>query len=234
MSKATDAERPSPTAGLLPRALLRLVSGVVVLGAMFFLPAGTWRYWPAWIYCGALFGPMIVMTAYLLRRDPQLLARRMKTGETQATQKKVIAVAGLLFYGGLLVPGFDFRFGWSQLPLAVVLVANGVVVLGFVLFFRVLVANSYAARTIEVEAEQEVVSTGPYAHVRHPMYSAVILIMLASPLALGSLWAVLPMLLVVPLLATRIRNEEEVLREQLAGYPEYCDTVRWRLVPGIW
>lgn len=231
---ATKAQTSDPTAGLLPRVLMRLAMGVAVLGAMLFIPAGTWEYWPAWIYCGAMFGSMIVMTIYLYRRDPMLLRRRMKMRETQSTQQRVIAVSGLVFYAGLLLPGFDFRFGWSQLPMSVVIAANVVVVLGFLLFFWVLRVNSYAARTIEVEEGQELVDTGPYAHVRHPMYSAVVPIIVASPLALGSLWALLPMLAVVPLLAVRIGNEEQVLREQLAGYVEYCDRVRWRLVPGLW
>ncbi|MCA9704970.1 MAG: isoprenylcysteine carboxylmethyltransferase family protein [Myxococcales bacterium] len=233
-ASATAPEPDDAPTGLLLRAGLRLVMAVVVLGAMFFLPAGTWRYWPAWIYCGALLGPMVAMAAYLYLRDPGLMARRMKMRERQATQKKVIALSGVVFYGGLLLPGFDFRFGWSQVPMAVVLAANAVVVLGMGLFFWVLRTNSYAARTIEVEAGQTVVSTGPYAHVRHPMYAAVIPVMLASPLALGSLLAVLPMLLVVPLLVVRILDEEQMLRRELPGYPEYCDRVRWRLVPGLW
>lgn len=228
------AHDPEPVGGLLPRVLLRLGLGMAVLGAMFFLPAGTWRYWPAWIFCAALFGPMIVMTVYLYRHDRALLERRMKTREEQGTQKKVIAIAGVVFYAALLLPGFDFRFGWSQLPMGAVVAANAVVVLGMALFFWVLRVNSYAARTIEVEQGQEVIDSGPYAHVRHPMYSAVIPVMLATPLALGSLLTVVPMLVVVPLLVVRIRNEEQVLRQELPGYVEYCQRVRWRLCPGVW
>lgn len=230
-----DTSTPEPTPkSLLPRILARVIGGIAVMGAMLFWPAGTFGYWPGWVFLGALFGPMLFMTVYFIRRDPKLLERRMKMKEEQTTQKWVIGLFGIVSYGSLILCGFDFRYGWSQLPAAVVIAANAVIVLGFAMFFWVLKTNSYAARTVEVEAEQELIDSGPYAIVRHPMYTAVTPIMLMIPLALGSLWALPPMVLVIPALVFRIRNEEEVLRKELAGYVEYCERVRWRLIPGIW
>ncbi|MCA9651585.1 MAG: isoprenylcysteine carboxylmethyltransferase family protein [Myxococcales bacterium] len=229
-----DASPAEPTPRLLPRILARVMGGIVIMGAMLFWPAGTFRYWPGWLFLASLFVPMMVMTVYFLRRDPKLLERRLKTREQQTTQKWAIAVFGVVAYGSLILAGFDFRYGWSQLPGAVVIVANLIIVLGFAMFFWVLQTNRYAARTVEVEAEQELIDSGPYAIVRHPMYTAVTPIMLMLPLALGSLWALPPMVLVLPVLVVRIRNEEQVLRDELPGYPEYCQRVRWRLVPGLW
>ena len=229
-----DASPAEPTPRLLPRILARVMGGIVIMGAMLFWPAGTFRYWPGWLFLASLFVPMMVMTVYFLRRDPKLLERRLKTREQQTTQKWAIAVFGVVAYGSLILAGFDFRYGWSQLPGAVVIVANLIIVLGFAMFFWVLQTNRYAARTVEVEAEQELIDSGPYAIVRHPMYTAVTPIMLMLPLALGSLWALPPMVLVLPVLVVRIRNEEQVLRDELPGYPEYCQRVRWRLGPGLW
>lgn len=219
---------------IIRRAVWGFSVAVVALGAMFFLPAGTLDYWQAWLYSVTLFTPVIVFGTYLALRDPELLERRMRTRETELRQQRVLRWGLVFFVAGFLVPGFDRRFGWSQVPTGVVIAADLVVLLGYALFVRVLLANRYASRIIEVMPDQPVISSGPYAIVRHPMYVAVLMIWLASPIALGSWWGVLPLLVIVPILVLRITDEEAMLRRDLPGYAAYCDTVRYRLVPGIW
>lgn len=214
--------------------VLRVVLGIGVIGAIVFVPAGTWRFWPGWIWCGSFLVPMVLASVYFMARDPALIARRMQVREKEPAQRVIIAVSSVVMLGGFAVPGLDHRFGWSDVPMAAVIAADALVLASYLFVLWVLRTNSYASRTIQVESEQEVIDTGPYAHVRHPMYSGVVVMMLASPIGLGSWWALLPFLLVPPLLVLRILDEERVLREQLEGYSEYCERVRWRLVPGLW
>ncbi|NVB38502.1 isoprenylcysteine carboxylmethyltransferase family protein [Pseudenhygromyxa sp. WMMC2535] len=217
------------------KTLVRLVAGFLSIAAILFIPAGTLRYWAGWLYMAVFLGPASAAGIYFLRHDRALLARRLRTKESQSDQRWIIALTNTLFIAGFILPGLDFRFGWSQLPWPVILAANALVAAGYALVFWVLRTNSYASRTIEVDAGQRVIDTGPYAWIRHPMYTGVLVMMLASPLALGSLWALLPFaLLLPPLLVWRIRGEERVLGEQLVGYASYCARVRWRLIPGIW
>lgn len=219
---------------LMGAALVRTVLGFGLLGACFFTSAGTLRYWPAWIYLGVLFVPMMIALAVLVRRDPALLERRLKMKEKERGQSRIIKAATVIFLTALVIPGLDYRFGWSAMSMGVVIAANAVVVASYLLFFRVLMENSYAARTIEVSEDQEVISTGPYAIVRHPMYTAVFIMYTATPLALGSYWGLIPFLGLPAILTLRIFGEEETLRRELPGYAEYCERVRWRLLPGIW
>ena len=202
--------------------------------AMFFLPAGTLAYWEAWVYMATLLVPMLLVLVYLLRNDPELLERRMRTRETQAVQRLIIKISYLYYLLTFLLPGFDRRFGWSDVPIWVVLVADTLVVLGFGVFFLVLRENRYASRIIEVEEGQSIISSGPYTVVRHPMYLGVSLLYTATPLALGSFWALIPSVMIVPLLAARIRTEESVLLRELEGYAEYSQQTRYRLLPGVW
>jgi protein-S-isoprenylcysteine O-methyltransferase Ste14 len=206
----------------------------VVFAAMFFLPAGTLAYWEAWVYMGILFTPLLFLVAYLFKNAPDLLERRMRTRETESEQKLIVRLLFVVIALAFLLPGFDRRYGWSAVPPAIVLVADAMVLLGFVLFGLVIKENRYASRVVEVEQEQKVIATGPYALVRHPMYVAVLLIYVFSPLALGSYWA---MIFVAPLpflLVARIRNEESVLSRELKGYQEYQQKTRYRLIPGVW
>jgi len=212
----------------------RLLLSIPALGALFFLPAGTFAYWEAWVYLAILLIPMLAAFAYLLKNDPELLERRMRMREKEAQQKRIISLSWLYFLLVFLIPGFDQRFGWSDVPISVVLAADGVVALGYGVFFLTLRENSYASRVVEVAQGQKVISSGPYALVRHPMYLGVTLMYVASPLALGSWWAFLPSLLIIPLLMARIRNEEQVLLRELEGYAEYTQVVRYRLLPGVW
>ncbi|MEW6405882.1 MAG: isoprenylcysteine carboxylmethyltransferase family protein [Chloroflexota bacterium] len=215
-------------------AILRLVIGFPIIGLLFFWPAGTFDYWQAWLWLAILFLPLMGMFAYLIKRDPALLERRVRTGETRPEQKRIIAVSALYLILIFLLPGLDKRFGWSSIPVWLVIVADALVLASFLLNFLVIRVNSYASRVVEVEQGQQVITTGPYALVRHPMYLSIILIMLVTPLALGSYWGVIPSLAFIPLLAARAKNEEELLMNELAGYREYTQKTRYRLFPGIW
>jgi len=214
--------------------VIRLLLAIPMLGLIFFLPAGTFAYWEAWAYMGVLFIPMTGMLFYFLKKDPELLERRMRTREQQQEQGILMTILVIFFFVTFLLPGLDRRFGWSDPPVWLVIVAQALVLVGYVSFFFVLRENSYASRVIEVEEDQKVISSGPYAVVRHPMYTGVLLMYGISPLALGSLWGMLPMVLLPVFLVARILNEEKMLREELDGYKEYTQKVKWRLIPGIW
>jgi protein-S-isoprenylcysteine O-methyltransferase Ste14 len=215
-------------------ALGRLVGGLVVIAGILFLSAGTFRYWQAWLFLAVLFIPISGALVYLLARAPDVLERRLRTREKEQAQGPILAVASLSLLAALIVPGLDRRFGWSDVPVWVVLAACGVILLGYGLFLLVLRENRYAARTIAVEQAQTVIDTSPYAVVRHPMYVAALLIYGAMPLALGSYWGLLPVLGAALGLVARILNEETVLTRDLPGYPAYLRKVRYRLIPGIW
>jgi protein-S-isoprenylcysteine O-methyltransferase Ste14 len=206
-------------------ATLRLVIGMPIIGLLFFWPAGTFDYWQAWLWLAVLFLPLMGMFAYLIKRDPALLERRVRTGEQRPEQKRIIAISALYL---ILI------FGWSSVPVWLVLAADLLVLAGFALNFLVIRVNSYASRVVEIQEGQKVITTGPYALVRHPMYTSIILILLATPVALGSFWGVIPAVAYIPLLAARAKNEEELLVDELAGYREYMQKTRYRLFPGIW
>jgi protein-S-isoprenylcysteine O-methyltransferase Ste14 len=206
----------------------------VVLGAIFFWPAGTLQYWQAWTYMGVLLIPMFGVLVYFLKKDPTVLERRLRFKEKERRQKLILIFAWPSFLGTILLPGFDRRFGWSTVPPALIIAADAVVLAAYLFFFLALRENRFAGRTIEVERGQKVIATGPYALLRHPMYTAFLPLYLFTPLALGSYWAMLPALLMPVILIARIFNEEQVLRRELAGYPEYMLRVKYRLIPGIW
>ncbi|MCM2466223.1 methyltransferase family protein [Methanoculleus oceani] len=221
-------------ARLAGAVLARFIAGLIVVALLLFVPAGSIHYWEGWLYLGVLFIPIAFVGLYLLKHDPELLERRMKTREQESEQRTIIALSSIIIIVGFVIPGLDHRFGWSDLPVAVVLAADGVVLLGYFIFFLTIRENSYAARVVEVDAGQKVIETGPYAVVRHPMYLGTILMFLATPLALGSFWAFFVFLPVPALIVLRIRNEEEVLVRELPGYSEYRQKTRYRLVPGVW
>ena len=223
-----------PQGKLTKMVSVRLLVFIPLLLAMFFLPAGTFAYWEAWVYLTVLLIPMVLVLIYLLRNDPELLERRMRMREKESEQKLIIKISYLYFLLVFLLPGFDKRLGWSNIPVVVVIVADVLVLVGYGMFFLALRENRYASRIIEVEQEQKVISSGPYAIVRHPMYLGISLMYILSPLALGSYWAAIPSLLIIPLLVARIRNEESVLGRELKGYKEYMQKTKYRLIPGIW
>jgi protein-S-isoprenylcysteine O-methyltransferase Ste14 len=215
-------------------ASLRLVVGLLFIGVLVFLPAGTFQYWQAWAWLASLFLPMIFSLGYLLKIDPALLERRARTKEVRPEQRRIIAASVVYFLITFLLPGFDVRYGWSRVPGWLCLLADGIVLASYLLYIYVLKTNTFASRVVEVEQGQQVITGGPYALVRHPMYLAMILMMTATPLALGSYWAMIPSVGFILLLAARAKNEEELLLAELKGYREYTHKTRYRLFPGIW
>lgn len=219
---------------LIAKGILLFCATPIILGAILFIPAGTLNYWQAWLYLAVLIIPFFFVALYFIVTDPAFLERRLKMREKEARQKLLIKLSYPIFIAGFLIPGLDQRFGWSSVPSELVLAADALVFLGYLLVFFVFRENSYAGRTIRVEKGQKVISTGPYAVVRHPMYVGVLLMYLSTPIALGSYWAVIPFLFMIPVIVFRIFNEEEVLRRELPGYKAYCKKVRHRLIPYIW
>jgi len=219
------------------RAWFALAFLAVVMGLLLFVPAGTVRYWQAWLYLTVFFGAGALMTVYLIRYDPPLLERRMSggpTAEKRAAQRVIMTATSLGFIALLVVPALDHRFAWSPVPLWGVLAGDVLTAVGFFLIFLVYRENSFTSATVQVVADQRVVSTGPYAIVRHPMYASALLYLVGTPLALGSVWGLLPIALMLPFLIWRLFDEERLLRETLPGYLEYQLKVRHRLLPGIW
>jgi len=219
---------------LIKTVVLRVGLGIPIIALIVVLPAGKWDYWQGWLYLATLFIPMIIVFPYLLKHDPALLERRMHVREKEAAQRKIISLSYIYFLVIFILPGLDVRFGWSNVPPLISVLADALVFTGYLIFVWVLTVNSYLSRVVEVDKNQKVVSTGPYAIVRHPMYVGVSLMYMASPVALGSYWAFIPALLIVPLLAARIINEEQVLLRELPGYAEYLQKVKYRLLPGVW
>lgn len=219
---------------LAAKALIRLLISFIILIALLFLPAGSVLYWEAWGYLCVLFIPIMFALVYLLVNHPQLLERRMRMREKTAEQKLIVKTGTLFYILTFLCSGLDFRFGWSHVPAAAVVAADVLILLSYGLFVLVLRENPYASRIIEVESDQHVVTTGPYETVRHPMYLAVLIIFLSTPVALGSWWGVIAALPLVAVLVARIRNEERQLVEELEGYREYMQITRYRLIPRVW
>lgn len=219
---------------LWKKAVLLYIAAVALVGAILFIPAGTLDFYQAWAYMAVVFIPAAFVVAYFLVKDPAFLERRFKTREKEARQQLVVKLSGILFLVGFAIPGLDRRFGWSHVPFELVVAADALVLLGYIICFFVFRENSYAGRTIEVVEGQKVVSSGPYSIIRHPMYFGVIMMYAATPISLGSYWALPPFLLVIPILVMRILNEEEVLARELPGYEEYRKKVPYRLIPLLW
>ena len=219
---------------LLFNALFKFVLGILLVGLLVFLSAGTLRFGNGWLFMGILFIPVLIMGIVLWLKSPELLEKRLNGKEKQSTQKGVVAFSGLIFTGGFVVASLDFRFGWSTVPKLVVCVACGVFLAGYAMYAEVMRENVYLSRTVEVQKNQKVIDTGLYGVVRHPMYLATVLLFLAVPLVLGSWWAFGIFLFYPILLAVRIQNEEKVLAEQLEGYKEYREKVKYKLIPFIW
>ena len=219
---------------LLINALTKFIAGLLMVALLLFLPAGTIRYPGGLLFLCLLFVPMLLLGIVMLARARDLLAKRLDVKEKQGTQKGVVAVMGLIFVGGFILAGLDFRFGWSKVPLPVVIVASVLFLVGYALYAEVMRENAYLSRTIKVEEGQTVISTGLYAVVRHPMYTASTVMFLALPLILGSWYALIPFALYPVIMVVRIRGEEKLLTAELSGYEEYTRKVRYRLIPFIW
>jgi protein-S-isoprenylcysteine O-methyltransferase Ste14 len=219
------------------RAFGGLAILVLVTGALLFAEAGTFDYWQAWAFLAIYFTVSLAITLYLMKKDPALLARRMSGGpfaEKEPSQRIIMSFASIGFIGLLVLPGLDHRFGWSQMPANVAIAGDILVVLGWIGIFFVFRENSFSSATIELAADQRVISTGPYALVRHPMYAAALVMLLGMPIALGSWWGVLTMAAVVPAVVWRLLDEERFLARNLPGYAEYQSKVRYRLLPLAW
>ncbi len=209
----------------------------IFIALVIFVSAWSLRYWQGWLFWMVFSALVWWITLYFLRHDPHLIEARMKAGpsaEQQMTQKIIQAFAGVLAAALIIVPGLDHHFGWSSVPAPIVVLADAMVVLGFVIVFQVFRENSFAASTIKVETEQRVISTGPYRLVRHPMYAGAALILIATPLALGSLWGVLVALALIAVIVVRLINEERYLSANLPGYDAYRHEVRYRMIPLVW
>ena len=222
------------TSRLLAQGLLKMLSGMLIVGLVLFLPAGSCNYINPWPFCGLLFLPMLVLGALLLWKAPALLEKRLNTKEQEKTQMAVVAVSSLLFLAAFVAAGLDFRFGWTHVPIWLVCLAAVLQLAAYGLYAEVMRENAWLSRTVEVQENQKVIDTGLYGIVRHPMYTATILLFLAMPLVLGS-WVSFAIMLLYPVVIVfRIRNEEQVLEAGLAGYREYKKRVRYRLLPFIW
>ena len=222
------------TPKLFIQALTKFLAGLIIVGLLLFLPAGTFAYWQAWLFIGILFVPMFIAGVWLMFSSPELLRKRLSAKEEQGEQKWVVALSGLLFIAMFIVAGLNFRYGWFLMPDWTTYAAAGLFLLGYVLYAEVMRENVWLSRTVEVQENQQVIDTGLYGIVRHPMYSATLLLFLSMPLVLGSPWAFAVMLLYVPVIALRIRNEEQVLERDLKGYTEYKQRVRYKVIPFIW
>jgi len=219
------------------RSWRSLVGFMLFMAVLVFVPAGTLDYWQGWIYLGVFGACCALTTASLLKRDPALVARRLAVGpkaEREPAQKRIQWLASLCVCGLFVVSAFDYGRAWSFVPVSVVLIGDLLAILGFAVMYRVFRENSFAAATVTVEAGQRVISTGPYARIRHPMYAGALLLFLGTPLALGSWWGLVVFIPSVAVLVARLRDEEQFLMRNLPGYADYRDHVRFRLVPGLW
>lgn len=219
---------------LLMDALVKFFCGLLMVALLIFLPAGTLAYGGGWLLVGLLFGPMFIAGLVMLRKSPEFLKKRLDGKEKQATQKGVVALSGLMFIAGFVVAGLDYRFGWSNMPVPVTVVASVLFLAAYVLYAEVMRENAYLSRTIKVEEGQKVVDTGLYGIVRHPMYMATLLLFIMIPIVLGSWYALIPFAFYPAIIIARLKDEEELLTKELPGYAEYKQKVKYRILPFIW
>ena len=219
---------------LFTQAIVRFLGGLALLLLLLFLPAGTLNWWQGWLLMGILFIPMFAAGLVMLKRSPELLRKRLNAREAQRDQKRVLALSGLMFAAAFVVAGLNRRFRWLILPDCVSWIAAAVFMTGYGLYAEVLRENVWLSRTVEVQENQRVVDTGLYGLVRHPMYMSTLILFLAMPLVLGSPISFIIMLAYIPIIAARIRNEEQVLERGLKGYAEYRQSVRWKVIPYLW
>ena len=219
---------------LFLQAIVKFLFGILLVGLLVFLPAGTFSFFQGWLFIGILFVPMFIAGIVMMAKNPKLLESRLNAKEKQADQSLVVKLSGLMFLAGFIVAGLDFRFGWFPLPKGVSVGAAVVFLIAYVLYAEVLRENTYLSRTIEVQENQKVINTGLYGIVRHPMYFATVLLFLVMPLVLGSLISFVIFLAYPFIIAKRIKGEEQFLERELAGYKEYKEKVKYRLLPFIW
>lgn len=219
---------------LLTEALVKFSCGLLMVGLLIFLPAGTFAYTYGWLFLGLLFVPMLIAGFVMLAKSPEFLRKRLDAKEKQGKQKGVVALSGLMFIAGFVVAGLDFRFCWSYVPTWVVVTASVLFLVAYALYAEIMRENAYLSRTIKVEEGQTVVDTGMYGIVRHPMYAVTILLFLMMPLVLGSWYALIPFAFYPAIIIVRLKDEEELLTRELTGYAEYKQKVKYRIIPFIW
>ena len=219
---------------LMKKIIIRFSLLPVFLGLLIFIPAGTFNFWQVFLYFAILVVPMIFVLFYFLKNDPKFLERRTKYKEKEKQQALIAILSTVVFLAGFIITGLDHRFAWSLVPIHITIVADIIILLGYLVIFFVFKQNSYASRIIEVSEDQKVISTGLYRIVRHPMYLGVLIMFLPTPIALGSYWGLIPFAILPVTLVLRIFNEEKVLTENLKGYKEYCQITKFRLVPFVW
>lgn len=219
---------------LLFQACIKLFSGLLLAGFVLFVPAGTFRFWNAWLFIAVLFIPMFILGIVLLIKKPELLAKRLNTKEKETEQKSVVILSSIMFIAGFVIAALDFRFGWVHIPVWLVGAATLIFLIAYGLYAEVMRENAYLSRTIEVQENQKVIDTGLYGIVRHPMYSVTLLLFLAIPIILGSAISFIIFLFYPVLIVKRIRNEERILEAGLDGYMDYKKCVKYRLIPFVW
>ena len=219
---------------LFLNAIVKFLCGLLLVGLLVFLPAGSFAYFEGWLFCVLLFVPMFFAGIVMLIKAPALLEKRLDVKEKRSSQKGVVGFSGLIFIAGFVLAGLDFRFGWSEVPTAVIIIASIFFVASYILYAEVMRENAYLSRTIKVEENQKVVDTGLYSVVRHPMYAATVILFMMIPLILGSFVALIPFAFYPVLIAVRIIDEEKLLTKELSGYEEYKKKVKYRLIPFIW
>ncbi|MBO4394383.1 MAG: isoprenylcysteine carboxylmethyltransferase family protein [Spirochaetales bacterium] len=222
------------TKELFFQAIGKFILGLVLMGLLLFLPAGSFDFWNAWLFIAILFGPMFIAGIVMMFANPELLKKRLNAKEEEKEQKTVIALSGIMFLAAFIVAGLNYRFGWLTMPNWVVYLGVAIFLTAYLLYAEVLRENTYLSRTIEVQANQKVVDTGLYGIVRHPMYCTTLFLFLSMALVLNSPISFAILLLYIPIIAKRIRNEEEFLEKNLEGYVEYKKKIRYKVIPYIW
>jgi len=221
-------------AKLFFQAIIKYISGALLVAALLFIPAGSLSYFGGWLFMGVLFIPMFIMGIVMMIKSPELLEKRLNAKEEQSEQKAVLLLSGIMFLAAFIIAGLNYRFGWIVLPVWVNIAAAAVFLFGYALYAEVLRENIYLSRTVEVQENQKVIDTGLYGIVRHPMYMSTLVLFLALPLVLGSVLSMCIMLFYIPIIIMRIKNEEKVLKDGLEGYAEYMKKVKYRIIPFIW
>ena len=216
------------------QAIIKYLFGVVIIGALIFIPANTLKYWNGWLFMGLLFIPMFLAGIVLMIKNPELLRKRLNAKEKENEQKLVLAFSGLMFISGFIIAGLNYRFKWIEMPNVVVIISSVLFVISYILYAEVLRENTYLSRTVEVQENQKVIDTGLYGIVRHPMYAVTILLFLSIPLILGSVISFAIFLIYPIIIAKRIKNEEILLEKDLKGYEEYKKKVKYKVIPFIW
>ena len=222
------------TVKLFFQAIVKFTAGLILVGLLLFLPAGTFAFWQAWLFIGILFVPMLIAGFVMMFRDPKLLRKRLNAKEEQKEQKAVVALSGIMFLAAFVIAGLNFRFKWLVLPNWTVIIGTVVFLLAYAMYAEVLRENAYLSRTIEVQEDQKVIDTGLYGIVRHPMYSATLFLFISMGFVLASPISVAILLLYIPIIAKRMKNEEKILEEGLEGYTDYKKRVKYKVIPFVW